>query len=67
MYYYTLDLPGGHSVHPCFPLEVELENVPTGQGRKVWKRWSVRLSGFRLNPEAMRADIKAILAFDDGE
>ena len=28
-------IPGGHSMHPCPPLEEELKNVPSGQGRNV--------------------------------
>ena len=28
-------LPGGHGVHPSAPRDDELENVPTGHGRKL--------------------------------
>ena len=30
----VLKLPGGHGVHPSTPCDEELENVPSGQGRK---------------------------------
>ena len=52
-------LPGGHSVHPCVPLEEEFENVPKGHGRNLSSVGS--FSGTRLNPEANRAEIKALL------
>lgn len=48
-------IPGGHCIHPSFPLEEELENVPLGHGRNV--RWPVC-----LNPEATRAEITSVFS-----
>ena len=57
-------IPGGHDMHPSEPWEEELENVPTGQGRKNQK--SSFCSGVRVNPDASRAEIQTFPFSDVG-
>ena len=57
-------IPGGHDMHPSEPWEEELENVPTGHGRKNQK--SSFCSGVRVNPDASRAEIQTFPFSDVG-
>ena len=57
-------IPGGHDMHPSEPWEEELENVPTGHGRKNQK--SSFCSGVRVNPDASRAEIQTFPFWDSG-
>lgn len=57
-------IPGGHDMHPSEPWEEELENVPTGHGRKNQK--SSFCSGVRVNPDASRAEIQTFPFSDLG-
>ena len=51
-------------MHPSEPWEEELENVPTGHGRKNQK--SSLCSGVRVNPDASRAEIQTFPFSDLG-
>lgn len=51
-------------MHPSDPWEEELENVPTGHGRKNQK--SSFCSGVRVNPDASRAEIQTFPFSDLG-
>ena len=51
-------------MHPSEPWEEELENVPTGHGRKNQK--SSFCSGVRVNPDASRAEIQTFPFSDLG-
>ena len=51
-------------MHPSEPWEEELENVPTGHGRKNQK--SSFCSGVRVNPDASRAEIQTFPFWDLG-
>lgn len=51
-------IPGGHGVHPNIPLVEELENVPTGQGKRD-NSTSERLLTNTSNPEAIKASTNA--------
>lgn len=50
-------IPGGHAVQTCFPLEVELVNVPRGHGRK---KDIDALAAVFLKPEAKRTGTKTL-------
>jgi len=58
--------PGGHSMHPSFPLEEELINVPFGQGLNVFRKCGISPGISLPNPEAIKADSRARLAGKTG-